>query len=70
MISPKNISPIPLSELAGLVREVVDQALGNQSFWMIADVANHNQNSGRHYFDLIEKDTTGIHSGMLDHAIP
>ena len=60
MNANENISPIPLSELAGLVRDVVDQALGKQSFWVIADVANHNQKSGRHYFDLIEKDAAGL----------
>ena len=60
MSVPNNISPIPLSELAGLVRGVVDQALGKQSFWVIADVANHNQKSGRHYFDLMEKDAAGL----------
>jgi len=60
MNAPENISPIALSELAGLVRQVVDDALGRQSFWVIADVANHNQKSGRHYFDLIEKDAAGM----------
>lgn len=60
MSSADNTSPIALSELAGLVREIVDQALGRQSFWVIADVANHNQKNGRHYFDLIEKDAAGI----------
>lgn len=59
-MSPENVSPIALSELAGLVREVVDQALGRQSFWVIADVANHSQKNGRHYFDLIEKDAAGL----------
>ncbi|WP_345952939.1 hypothetical protein [Mucilaginibacter sp. PAMB04168] len=56
MSSAGNTSPITLSELAGLFREVVDQALGKQSFWVIGDVANHNQKNGRHYFDMIEKD--------------
>ena len=60
MSSPANTSPIPLSELAGLVRDVVEQALGRQTFWVIADVANHNQKSGRHYFDLLEKDAAGV----------
>lgn len=60
MMSPENVSPIALSELAGLVREVVDHALGRQSFWVIADVANHSQKNGRHYFDLIEKDAAGL----------
>jgi hypothetical protein len=55
-MSSADNTPITLSELAGLVREVVDQTLGRQSLWVIADVANHNQKNGRHYFDLIEKD--------------
>jgi exodeoxyribonuclease VII large subunit len=60
MSSAENTSPISLSELAGLVRGVVEQALGRHTFWVIADVANHNQKSGRHYFDLLEKDAAGV----------
>ncbi|MFD1256952.1 exodeoxyribonuclease VII large subunit [Mucilaginibacter terrae] len=60
MSSPENTSPISLSELAGLVKGVVEQALGRHTFWVIADVANHNQKSGRHYFDLLEKDAAGV----------
>jgi exodeoxyribonuclease VII large subunit len=60
MSSLENTSPISLSELAGLVRGVVEQALGRHTFWVIADVANHNQKSGRHYFDLLEKDAAGV----------
>jgi exodeoxyribonuclease VII large subunit len=59
-MSSADNTPITLSELAGLVREVVDQTLGRQSLWVIADVANHNQKNGRHYFDLIEKDAAGM----------
>jgi exodeoxyribonuclease VII large subunit len=55
----ENKSYIPLSELAGLVRQAIDRAFSGQRYWVIADIANHTQNKGRHYFDLVEKDPAG-----------
>lgn len=55
----ENIPYIRLSELAGLVKQAIDRAFNQQQYWVIADVANHSQNKGRHYFDLVEKDPAG-----------
>ena len=55
----ENAAAIRLSELAGLVWQAIDRAFTQQLYWVIADVANHTSNTGRHYFDLIEKDSAG-----------
>jgi len=51
-------TPIRLSELAGIVYRVIDEVFKQQSFWVIADIANHSFKpaGNHHYFDLIEKD--------------
>ena len=55
----ENTAAIRLSELAGLVWQAIDRAFTQQLYWVIADVANHTSNAGRHYFDLVEKDAAG-----------
>jgi exodeoxyribonuclease VII large subunit len=69
MTTPDHLAPIRLSQLAGEVTRVIDQVFNKQSFWVIADVANHSYKSasGHHYFDLVEKDKT---SSALTAKIP
>ena len=55
----ENIPYIRLSELAGLVRQAIEQAFSRQQYWVVADIANHTLNKGRQYFDLVEKDAAG-----------
>jgi len=49
---------IRLSELAGMVYRVIDDAFSELTFWVVADVANHSYRAynNHHYFDLVEKD--------------
>ena len=51
-------TPIRLSELAGIVYQVIDEVFKQQSFWVVADIANHSFKpaGNHHYFDLVEKD--------------
>ncbi|WCT14259.1 exodeoxyribonuclease VII large subunit [Mucilaginibacter jinjuensis] len=51
-------TPIRLSELAGIIYQVIDEVFKQQSFWVVADIANHSFKpaSSHHYFDLVEKD--------------
>jgi exodeoxyribonuclease VII large subunit len=52
------MTPIRLSELAGIIYQVIDEFFKQQSFWVVADIANHNYKpaGNHHYFDLVEKD--------------
>ncbi|WP_342648412.1 exodeoxyribonuclease VII large subunit [Mucilaginibacter sp. CSA2-8R] len=47
-----------LSELSGLVSEVMEQVFQGRGFWVIADVTSHSYKPGKnhHYFDLVEKE--------------
>jgi exodeoxyribonuclease VII large subunit len=51
-------TPIRLSKLAGIVHQVIDDVFKQQSFWVVADIANHSFKpaGNHHYFDLVEKD--------------
>jgi exodeoxyribonuclease VII large subunit len=57
-----DIAPIRLSDLAGAIRSRLDDAFGGQTFWVLADVANHRfyPQKDHHYFDLVEKGPRGI----------
>ncbi len=47
-----------LSELSGLVADVMEQVFQGRAFWVIADVTSHSYKPGKnhHYFDLVEKE--------------
>jgi exodeoxyribonuclease VII large subunit len=49
---------IRLSELNGKINEAIHAAFNALTFWVIADVTNHNfkQQSNYHHFELVEKD--------------
>lgn len=51
-------SHIKLSELSQKVKEVLNNAFSNTSFWVIADISSHTfkQSSNYHYFKFVEKD--------------
>ncbi|SMC93977.1 exodeoxyribonuclease VII large subunit [Pedobacter nyackensis] len=53
-----NPAAIRLSELTTQIRQVIDEAFGNRTFWVIADVTSHTykEQSNYHYFELVEKD--------------
>jgi exodeoxyribonuclease VII large subunit len=58
-----HLNPLPapqsirLSELSARVSRAIDTALGNASFWVIADITNHTYKVQKdyHYFELVEK---------------
>ena len=51
---------ISLSELTGQIKNVLNNAFYNKTFWVLADVVDHKfySNKGYHYFNLAEKDKT------------
>jgi exodeoxyribonuclease VII large subunit len=59
-------APIRLSDLAGSIRQTLDDAFGDRSYWVMADVTNHKfyAPKGHHYFDLVEKGPRGITTRM------
>ncbi len=50
-------SPIKLSQLTLAIQGVIESSFSQQSYWVIAEVTNHNPypSKGHHYFDLVEK---------------
>jgi exodeoxyribonuclease VII large subunit len=48
---------IPLSQLAGIIQQTIQQSFNGQYYWVVADVANHSfkETSNYHYFELVEK---------------
>jgi exodeoxyribonuclease VII large subunit len=55
---PSNPKAIRLSELSTQLRQTIEGAFGNRTFWVIADVSSHTYKaqSNSHYFELVEKD--------------
>lgn len=51
---------ISLSQLTGQIKDVLNKAFYNKSFWVLADVVDHKyyQQKGYHYFSLVEKNPT------------
>lgn len=51
---------IKLSDLSSLVQVTIEQSLGSQQFWIIADVTNHSfkESTNYHYFEFVEKDVS------------
>lgn len=49
---------LTLSELNGIIQQVLNDAVGIQSFWVVADITEHTykESNGYHYFELVEKD--------------
>jgi exodeoxyribonuclease VII large subunit len=56
-MAEQTVQHIRLSELTGKIREIIEQNFDGLSFWIVADVTNHNfkEKSNYHYFDLVEK---------------
>lgn len=52
-----DIAYIKLSDLTKKVRQTIQEAFGDQTFWIVAEVSGHKfyPDSDRHYFDLVEK---------------
>ncbi|MBO4820765.1 MAG: exodeoxyribonuclease VII large subunit [Prevotella sp.] len=48
-----------LLELNGLVSELIETCMGQNSFWVEAEIAGLNERTGHCYLELIEKDATG-----------
>jgi exodeoxyribonuclease VII large subunit len=57
-----NTTPIRLSDLAGAIRQKLDEGFGDRTWWVMADITNHKfyAPKGHHYFDLVEKGPRGI----------
>lgn len=55
-------APIRLSDLAGAIRSALDDRFGGQTWWVLAEVANHRYypQKDHHYFDLVEKGAHGL----------
>lgn len=53
-----NSTAIKLSDLTNQIRQTIEGAFGNRTFWVIADVTSHTykEQSNYHYFELVEKD--------------
>ena len=52
-----DIAYIKLSDLTRKVRQTIQEAFGEQTFWIVAEVSGHKfyPDRDRHYFDLVEK---------------
>ncbi len=52
------LQPLRLSQLTGIVADTLAQALGERTFWIIADVTSHTfkPDKNYHHFELVEKD--------------
>lgn len=50
-----------LSELSGMVADLMEQVFQGRGFWVIADVTSHSYKpvKNHHYFDLVEKEPGG-----------
>jgi exodeoxyribonuclease VII large subunit len=53
----QEITYIKLSDLTRRIRQVINQAFGEETYWIIAEVSGHKfyPDRDRHYFDLVEK---------------
>ncbi len=49
---------IKLSELTHKIRQVIDEAFGAETYWIVAEISGHKmyQQGERHYFEFVEKD--------------
>jgi exodeoxyribonuclease VII large subunit len=58
----ENHKGIRLSELAGEIRHLFQNAFGEKTYWVIADISNYSfySQKSHHYFDLVEKDEKGV----------
>ena len=50
-----------LSDLAGMIRDTLQDRFARESYWVLADVSDHKYypQKKHHYFELVEKDANG-----------
>ena len=53
--SSPSAAPLTLSELGGLVREVIELSMPDD-YWVTAELASVRENHGHCYMELVEKD--------------